>query len=72
MHFVKINVNKYKGASGDIITMPVGLNVDQISYVDRTDEKKLIVHMTGETGSGLFVTDPEAIEIINSYIEHIN
>ncbi len=64
--FVKINVTKYQGNQGSVVNLPIWLNLYSISYIDVTDEKRLIVHIMGESGSGLFVTEEDSINILLS------
>ena len=66
--FIKIKAIKYQGNMGTVIEVPMWLNVYAISYIDITDESKLIVHLVGETGSGLSVVDQESIQQILSSV----
>lgn len=62
--FVKINVTKYQGNQGSIVNLPIWLNLYSVSYIDATDSKRLIVHIIGENGTGLYVTDEDSITIL--------
>lgn len=66
--FVKINVIKYQGNQGSVVQLPVWINMYSVSYIDVSDPKKLVVHMAGETGSGLYVTDEESINVLMSAV----
>ena len=62
--FVKINVTKYQGNQGSIVNLPIWLNLYSVSYIDTTDSKRLIIHIIGENGTGLYVTDEDSITIL--------
>lgn len=62
--FVKINVTKYQGNQGSIVNLPIWLNLYSVSYIDTTDSKRLIVHIIGENGTGLYVTDEDSITVL--------
>lgn len=62
--FVKINVTKYQGNQGSIVNLPIWLNLYSVSYIDTTDSKRLIIHIIGENGTGLYVTDEDSIAIL--------
>ena len=66
--FIKIKAIKYQGNMGTVVEVPMWLNMYAISYVDITDGNKLIVHLIGETGSGLSVIDKESIQQILSSV----
>ena len=66
--YIKIKAIKYQGNMGTVVEIPMWLNMYAVSYVDMTDEDRLIIHLIGETGSGLSVTDKESIQQILSSV----
>ena len=66
--FVKINAIKYQGNQGAVVQLPIWINMYSVSYIDVTDPKRLVVHMAGETGSGLYVTDEGSINALMSAV----